>query len=270
MPFLALATSSDAPYDRTMRLLVAMLLVTGLGLLAGCGSGGGGSSSSSSAASTGTTATTVSPTSTEAPPSRPSSGSGTPPTAGELAAGKTWAGTFTIRLETWNYCGTGGADLTLASTSSRAESFTFSTGKALSDGQGGTESNPFSFSGGTDPARAGSLNLSIFSSLVLAVDKQGTRRLLHQYWTFEYRDGKLTGRLVDNGVKLGAASNGFTDADDLVPCRPQLGSIPKYYALDDGATLTADLARSHMTLTLDGRSVDQQRRFHIEADADAE
>ncbi len=191
------------------------------------------------------------------------------PSAADLAQGRKSTGTFTIRMEVWNYCGTQGQSLSLARTATRTESFSFATGSPTDDGQGGRENNPFSFSGGTDPDRGGSVDLSFFSALVLAVDKEGTRRLMHQYWNLNYQDGHLNAQMVDDGLALGGGANGLFDDDDLVPCQPQLGSISKYYPLADGATISADLTSSHMTLVLDGHSSDEARRVHIEATADA-
>jgi hypothetical protein len=187
------------------------------------------------------------------------------PTAAELVRGEHWTGTFTIRLQEWDYCRGGGTRLSPAGKSTHKESFSFSTSAPTDDGQGGRETNPFSFAGGTNPHDEGEVGLSVFSAAVLAADQTGTRRLMHQYWHFTYRKGRLSGRLVDNAVSLGAAYNGFFDNDDLVPCQPQQGTFRQYYPLSDGATLTAQLSAAHIAVQIEGQSVDHTRRVWVEA-----
>lgn len=191
------------------------------------------------------------------------------PSAADLAEGRRWVGTYTIQLESLDYCATHGASLSPAGLVTHTESFDFTTEAAKDDGQGGRESNPFNFSAGTDPSVGGSTNLALSSALVLNVDQQGTRRVTEQYWNFQYADGHLTGQLVDDGAALGAAFNALYDNNLIVPCEPQLGSISKYYPIAKGATISADITSSHVSLTIEGQSRDQARRFRIDATATA-
>lgn len=181
-----------------------------------------------------------------------------------------WTGSFTIQLQSFDYCATGGATLSPSGSSTKTESFAFTTEAPKNDGQGGLESNPFNFSAGTDPARGGSVNLALSSALVLNANPPvNTRRVTEQYWDFTYDNGHLSGQLVDDGVALGAAYNAFYDDNPIVPCQPQDGSITKYYPIATGATISADITGSHMSLVLEGESRDQARRFRVDATGDA-
>lgn len=189
------------------------------------------------------------------------------PSVAELSDGIEWQGRFSITLEVWNYCGSGTGDLelTLADTYTLEESFSFSTSAPAEVSDGARESNPFSVSAGTNPDDPGRLTLSLFSAALLTVQSTPNEPYLQQYWDLAYDEGVVTGELIDDGRELGAAFNGFFDEDPLVPCQPQSGTIVKPYTMAEQTTLVAQLRDDDMSLTVQGRSFDEARRFRIEA-----
>lgn len=175
-----------------------------------------------------------------------------------------------MTLEAWDYCRSpfGKLELTLANTSTRNESFSFTTAPPADNDDGARESNPFYMSAGTDPGKAGKLMLTLFSAGLLSVKGQTNKKpYLQQYWDLDYVRGRLTGELVDDGRELGGAYNNFFDDDSLVPCQPHQGVIRKPCSIREGTTLVGDLSHKQMTMTVGGRNYDEARRFKIEATA---
>ena len=91
--------------------------------------------------------------------------------------------------------------------------------------------------------------------------------MLTQYWDIEYEDGHLTGELVEDGREIGAAYNLIWDENPVVPCQPGGLTMANFYPMQEGATLVAELGATTMALTIEGRSVDESRRWTIEATA---
>jgi hypothetical protein len=192
------------------------------------------------------------------------------PTLAELKKGISWKGTFTMTLEAWDYCRStsGQLKLTRARTYTRTESFSFSTAAPTDNDDGANESNPFYVSAGTNPGKTGSVNMTLFSAGLLGFKDQPQRKpYFHQYWDFDYANGRLIGKLVDDGRELGGAFNVFYDNESFVPCQPQHGTLTKPYLMREGTTLEADLGHDKMTMVVEGRSFDEARRFRIEARA---
>ena len=188
------------------------------------------------------------------------------PTTDDLVAGTEWHGEFTITIERWNYCGPNGiSELVLADTITRTESFSFATSAPFEDESGAQETNPFYFSAGTDPEDPGTVNLTVFSAGLVSFDVTD-EPMLTQYWNAEYVDGQLTGELVEDGREIGAAYNLMWDENPLVPCQPGL-EMTQAYPMQEGATLVADFGDTAMSLVIEGRSVDEARRWTVEATA---
>ena len=60
------------------------------------------------------------------------------------------------------------------------------------------------------------------------------------------------------------AYNGLTVAQTLIPCRPNMGTIPMIAAMAEGTQLQGSLTRSGAAFTVAGRSTDGLYEFRIE------
>jgi hypothetical protein len=228
-------------------------------------------SSSASSTSSSTSTSSTSSTSTKTSSSTSTTTRGDPssaPTAAELSDGTTWRGSFTITIEVWDYCASLN-ELSLTDTYTRTEPFSFSSDAPMEVESGLIrESNPFSITAGGEGYEPNGVNLSLFSALPLSVDEYRVDQpYLQQYWELAYSDGRLTGELVDDGIELGAAANHFWDENPLVPCQPDQLTTQMLYPMKEGASLVADIGHTEMSLTMEGRSVDEARRWQVEATA---
>ncbi len=243
------------------------ILLAAVGALSACGGYGSTNPTSPTSSASPTTPTSA------AGSTGPTSSTGAPPGAGvtvdELRAGTEWQGTFSITLEVWDYCASpeGSLELSHAETYTRTESFSFATAGPLEDEDGLQETNPFYLSAGTQPNDPGTVQLTIFSAGLLAVEGSNQQPFLHQYWELRYTGGRINGELVDDARPFGFDNNRFYDASPNTPCQPELGMLPTLYPMQEGATMLADIGEREMTMVVEGRSHDDARRFRIEASA---
>ena len=72
----------------------------------------------------------------------------------------------------------------------------------------------------------------------------------------------LTGRLAHSWRRAGIAANVFPTDRLVVPCRPDLGLIPRtIQTMDEGARLKGSITDSRADLTITGQTFDHERRF---------
>jgi hypothetical protein len=184
-------------------------------------------------------------------------------TVEELRQGIEWSGEFRIAIEVWDYCASF-PELTMSDSYTRTESFSFSTAAPVDYGSAARETNPFFISAGTDPDVGGPLGLALQSTGVVALPGEEDDPFVLQYWQLAYDAGHLTGELVEDGREMGLAFNGFQDSDTLVPCQPQLGTIIRPYPMHERTTIDAQISGDTVMVVLEGRSVDEARRWRVE------
>ncbi|MHB9863751.1 hypothetical protein [Streptomyces sp. YIM S03343] len=256
-------------------------------LLTGCSGGGSpgaksaeGSSVSSvdtPVASPDTTAPTALPTepttagTTSAPASSPTASDTSLSAASGASAlwGKAYSGTADVSVDVYDYCSTDGSRR-LADTKTYSMRATLDLSRPRSGG-GETEANPFSLLLAVgQPSEAGAV--SFWSSAVSTVSSQdlaGNTRdpnLLLSYWTLQWADGELTGRLTDAHTEQAVALNLLNWPSLIVPCRSDLGELPGGYphAVAEGTTLGGGLDGGSAHLTAQGSTGDGQLEFRFD------
>lgn len=210
------------------------------------------STSAPAAAAPTTHAPIVSHPTTKAPP---------PPTTAArhtLATGN-YSGTATVSLTSFDYCG--GA---LAGERRNLGTQTFTRSGILtvaapkSDGSV-TESNPFDLVLSLGPA-GGAGGFALQSAEVY----QAGNTVLLQYWSLRGAPSSFSGSLAQTHESEGATANQFWAVNLLVPCQPQMGTLPAMPApIDAGATLSGHVSGSHADLRLTGGTMDGLYSFTV-------
>ena len=85
--------------------------------------------------------------------------------------------------------------------------------------------------------------------------------LILEYWSLSLNGGTLSGTLINDHRAEAAAFNLLAITDQLVPCRPELGTIPMVAPLAVGTRLTATLSATTVTLHLEGNVLRGDRAF---------
>jgi hypothetical protein len=120
-------------------------------------------------------------------------------------------------------------------------------------------SNPFNLVVSSDVSREAGITL--VSATVVANPQDG-QRTLFEYWKLTRRGTKLSGRLKNSWRQAGIAQNVFPTDRLIVPCRPDLGTLPRsLQPVKEGAMLTGTVNARRAALTITGRTLDSERRF---------
>lgn len=258
-------------------------------VLSGCSDGGGGPSdpgtpspASPSASSTrpgsgspspasprATPAVTDRPPTSTAPAPPPSAAAEPRRPAGPAALwGREYSGTAQVFVDVYDSCGPGGTRRP-ADRRSYSMPATLSLGRPRSGGGAG-EDNPFTLVLGIgQPSESGAL--SLWSAAVSSVsnrDLAGNPRdpdLLLTYWDLDWRDGRLSGRLVDPHTEQAVALNLLNWPTRLVACRPELGQLPGGFphAVARGAAFEGRLDTGGASLTGTGGTTDGVLEFRF-------
>ncbi len=85
-----------------------------------------------------------------------------------------------------------------------------------------------------------------------------------RYWALGLNGGNLTGTLVEDHREEGAAFNLLAIRDELVPCRPELGSIPNAVPLREGTRLFGSMTAASVHLRIEGNVLRGDRAFVAE------
>ncbi|MFE6745115.1 hypothetical protein ACFVGM_04620 [Kitasatospora purpeofusca] len=184
-----------------------------------------------------------------------------PPADGASALwGRQYQGTARVTVQLYDYCSLNGARRPAGSqTYSMATSLTVERPR---EAGGLRESNPFALVLSVGPpAQTGAVTLG--SSVAVAAS---SGQLLLTYWKLSWDNGTLRGQLTDNHVREAAALNLVNWATLLVPCRPELGTLPggMPHSVAVGATLSGQLTATGTSLTAKGASDDGLVEFAFE------
>jgi hypothetical protein len=121
------------------------------------------------------------------------------------------------------------------------------------------EGNPFNLVVSADPGNEAGITLV---SATVSADPRDGRRTLFAYWKITRRGSRLDGRLTQSWRQAGLALNLFPTDRLIVPCRPDLGVLPRsFQTIAEGATLTGSLTDHRVDLTVKGQTFDRERRF---------
>ncbi|CAN3978754.1 hypothetical protein [Kitasatospora purpeofusca] len=174
--------------------------------------------------------------------------------------GRQYQGTTRVTVQLYDYCSPNGARRPAGSqTYSMPTSLTVERPR---EAGGLRENNPFALvlSVG-QPSQTGAFTLG--TSVTVAA---GSGQLLLTYWKLSWDSGTLRGQLTDNHVREAAALNLVNWATLLVPCRPELGTLPggMPHSVAVGASLSGKLTATSTSLTAKGASDDGLVEFAFE------
>jgi hypothetical protein len=186
-------------------------------------------------------------------------GAGTASAAGDEFV---YNGTAEITVAQYGYCGFSSEPAPIGQRSFTAP-VTLVVGDPAADSDGGAEQNPVHFTVQTDqqgPTGA----WSVTTGLVATTPDTG-RDLAVQYWTNEYdpETGRLAGRLTNDHKEEALAYNLVNVEQLLVPCRPELGTIPMVAAMGEGTELAGTLDADQASIEIAGVSSDGLTQYHI-------
>ena len=124
---------------------------------------------------------------------------------------------------------------------------------------GQRESNAFSLTAKSPSLSSGG---AVTLSSAFAGDVGSVKNVLLQYWTFANTSTGFTGRLTNNGARMGMVMNSVNAWSDLVPGRPSLGGrimpysfYDAYYGAGYQTSLTATNTSTKLIMQVRGWSV---------------
>ena len=121
------------------------------------------------------------------------------------------------------------------------------------------ESSPFNLVVSGDPGNEAGITIV---SATVAPDARDGKPILFEYWRITADGSDLEGELVQSWRRAGLAANVFPTDRLIVPCRPDLGILPRtIQTIDEGARLTGTIDDEHAELTVEGQTFDHERRF---------
>jgi hypothetical protein len=92
-------------------------------------------------------------------------------------------------------------------------------------------------------------------------DPEG-KPILFEDWRMNAQASSIQGQLVQSWRRAGIAANVFPTDRLVVPCRPDLGLIPKsIQTINEGARLTGTITDERAEVTVTGQTFDLERRF---------
>ncbi|MDN5858051.1 MAG: hypothetical protein L0H84_05455 [Pseudonocardia sp.] len=167
-----------------------------------------------------------------------------------------------ITLRSYGYCGSGGQPVPIAEGTATAP-VTLVVGDPADDGTGGRETNDLHVTLQTDE-QASPGAWAITTGLVATTPQSG-RPVAVQYWGLAYdgSTGEISGTLQEDHAEEALVYNGLAVARLLIPCRPNMGTIPMIAAMAEGAQLQGILTRTGAKFAIAGRSSDGLYEFRI-------
>jgi hypothetical protein len=229
------------------------LVVAVVASLLGSGCGGDDQSTSASVTADGTAA---------APD--PSSS----PIARQFSSGETdgdvYDGTLTIDVDYYGYdCGL--ADLELHLEGSRRYEMPVQVIRGPpAEAEGIRESSPYNLIVSANPGNEA--GITTVSATVATTPTN--RPVLFEYWRMTVQGSAVQGELVNSWRQAGVVANLFPTDRLLVPCRPELGIIPRsIQPIEEGARLDGSITDDRADLEITGQTLDHERRFtaHVSA-----
>jgi hypothetical protein len=184
-------------------------------------------------------------------------------TAAAAGTEQIYSGDAMITITTYDYCDLNTGERRFVGEQSYTAGATLVVSDPISDGEGGVEQNPIHFTLQSDQQTAvGGFSLT---SAQVFTTPQTARQVALTYWstTYDSTDGTLQAQLIEDNVESAAAYNLVNIEQQLVPCQPQLGTIPMVAALAEGAELTGTLDDSGAVVELVATSTDGLYDFRM-------
>ncbi|MFD8696440.1 hypothetical protein [Kitasatospora purpeofusca] len=184
-----------------------------------------------------------------------------PPAGGASSLwGGQYQGTTRVTVQLYDYCSLNGARRPAGSqTYSMPTTLTVTRPR---EAGGLRENNPFALllSVG-QPTQTGAFTLGTSAAVAASAGQ-----LLLTYWQLSWDNGNLRGQLTDTHAREAAALNLVNWATLLVPCRPELGTLPggMPHSVAVGASLSGQLTAAGTSLTAKGASDDGLVEFAFE------
>ncbi|MEU7882473.1 hypothetical protein [Microbispora bryophytorum] len=189
------------------------------------------------------------------------------PAAGAQSALRTYRGTATVVVDSYDYCGGPlSGERRFIGTSRYKMAARFVTGPRKS-AAGRVERNPFYWEfyvgniGAVGSFQLGSAHVVTASARDLGGNARDPRLLLG-YWVTSRSGTSWSGKLVDSHRAEGATFNHFYGEKTIVPCR-NLGTSPFLYAVNAGATVSGRVSSGSAAFTVSGSTYGDNYRFRI-------
>lgn len=182
-------------------------------------------------------------------------------TASASASEAVYAGTATITLAAYDYC-----DFSNGQQRRPAgrQTFTLPVNMTVSEPLDG-ERSPLHFTLQTDPA--GAPGGFLVTTAQSAATTQGS--VVLPFWNIEVVDesaGRFAGVLAEDHVEESFAANQFAVVQHLVPCRPELGTIPQIDAMAEGAELAGAIDADAAVVEFRGTTGTQMWDYQVSAE----
>lgn len=178
--------------------------------------------------------------------------------AGEMV----WSGVSTVTITSYDYCDPSGGRRPIGQRSWTSPS-TLTVSAPVQDSSGAGEQNPFHLTLATE--RQDVEGTYLVSSGHVATTPETGRDVALTYWSLGYDDAtqQIAGTLVSDHVEEAAAINLLGVTQQLVPCRPELGTIPFVAAMAEGTRLAGALAPEAGVVEITGTSTNGLYDFHV-------
>jgi hypothetical protein len=135
---------------------------------------------------------------------------------------------------------------------------------AAAQAEGVSESSPFNLVVSANPGNEAGITTV---SATVATDPNGNLTLF-EYWSMNVQGSHVQGELVNSWRRAGLAANVFPTDRLVVPCRPDLGVIPKsIQTINEGAQMRGTITDEQVELEIRGETFDKERRFVAEVTA---
>jgi hypothetical protein len=245
--------------------LTAALAVTAL-LVSACDDDDDGSSGSNEGSGASATAPAATAESPEPSPDQPLS-----PVAKALSSASTqqlsnasptgedvYQGTLSISVDYYGYdCQLRDLDLHLEGSRTYDMPVEVVRGPPA-EAEGIRESSPFNLVVSANPGNEAGITTV---SATVATDPNGAP-VLFEYWRTNVNGSSIQAELVNSWRRAGLAANVFPTDRLIVPCRPELGLLPKsIQTINEGAQMEGSITDEQVELTIRGETFDKERRF---------
>jgi hypothetical protein len=125
--------------------------------------------------------------------------------------------------------------------------------------EGIRESSPFNLIVQANPRNEAGITIV---TATVGSDARDGSPILFEYWRIRASGSRLEGQLVQSWRRAGLAANIFPTDRLIVPCRPDLGLLPRtIQTINEGARLSGTVTDQRVDLTIRGQTFDKERRF---------
>ena len=132
------------------------------------------------------------------------------------------------------------------------------------EAEGIRESGPYNLVVSANPGNEAGITTA---SATVATDPNGAP-VLFEYWKTNVQGSNIQAELVESWRSAGLAANIFPTDRLIVPCRPELGLLPRsIQTINEGARMQGTITDQQVDLTITGETFDKERRFEARVTA---